>query len=91
MDPMVAIKSEARVIASVPITWKRLTIAAAGSSTDPAWFGHENALTKRDTKGSMFLARLTPFLARRSEASCMNDEPRVDMARDFHRKRTGRG
>lgn len=45
----------------------------------------------RDTKGSMFLARLTLFLARRSNASRMNDEPWVDMARDFHRKRTGRG
>lgn len=71
--------------------WKRLTIVAAGSSTDPPWFRHGNALSDRGTKGSMFLARLTLFLARRSKASRMNDEPWADMARDFHRKRTGRG
>lgn len=52
--------------ASVPIVssaWKRLTIVAAGSSTDPPWFRHGNALSDRGTKGSMFLARLTLFLA----------------------------
>lgn len=75
----------------VSSAWKRLTIVAAGSSTDPPWFRHGNALSDRDTKGSMFLARLTLFLARRSKASRMNDEPWVDMARDFHRKRTGQG
>lgn len=85
-----AIKRRTRSVI-VSSAWKRLTIVAAGSSTDPPWFRHGNALSDRDTKGSMFLARLTLFLARRSKASRMNDEPWVDMARDFHRKRTGRG
>ena len=71
--------------------WKRLTIVAAGSSTDPPWFRHGNALSDRGTKGSMFLARLTLFLARRSKASRMNDEPWADMARDFHRNELAEG
>lgn len=46
-NSIVAIKRKARG-ASVPIVpsaWKRLTIVAAGSSTDPPWFRHGNALS----------------------------------------------
>lgn len=34
----------------VSSAWKRLTIVAAGSSTDPPWFRHGNALSDRDKR-----------------------------------------